>query len=148
MASIINTIISIFLVISTMFLPAKTDRVEITVREITDCDAGITFVCENKTNRKISRPDIVSIEKNVDGNWEKVDIGLGTTDIAYDLYPGQDCTETADFGTLDSDNGFEFVPQHLEAGEYRLTISYIVKDFLKGKAEQGQASTLFTVTQK
>ena len=144
MSTIINTIISFFLIFSTMFLPAKTDGVEITVKEMTVSSAGITFVCENKTNRKISRPHIVSIEKNVGGNWEKVDIGLGATDIAYDLYPGQDSTESADFGKLD-ENSFEFINQHLDEGEYKLTISYNLTDYLKGKVEQGYSSAVFTV---
>ena len=145
MSTIINTLISIVLIFSTMFLPAKADGVEITVKEMTTSAAGITFVCENKTNRKISRPHIVSIEKNVDGNWEKVDIGLGTTEIAYDLYPGQDSIESADFGTLD-ENSFEFINQHLDEGEYKLTISYNLTDCLKSKVEQGYSSAVFTVT--
>lgn len=143
MITIISRILTILLIAFTAILPAKPDGVEITVRDVTTESAAISFVCVNKTNRRINRPDIEKIEKNIDGKWEKVDIGLGCTEEFYYIYPNQDSTEHFDFGTLD-ENGF--VQQYLDEGEYRLTISYKILNPFRGALEKGESSVIFTVT--
>ena len=143
MINIISRILTFLLVAFTAVLPMKADGVEITVRDVTTESAAISFVCVNKTNRRIDRPDIEKIEKNIDGKWEKIDIGLGCTEEFYYIYPNQDSTEHFDFGTLD-ENGF--VQQYLDEGEYKLTISYKILNPFKGEKQQGYSSTVFTVT--
>lgn len=144
MTAIISRILAIFMTLVSIVLPAQPNNVEVTVRDMTTESAGIVYTCVNNTGRRMDRPDIVSIEKNIDGEWQKVKIGLEITDEFYYVHPGYSCTERAGFGTLDNENNY--VNQHLDAGEYRLTIGYRLLNFSEEK-QYGKASCVFTVTQ-
>lgn len=144
MTAIISRIFAIFMTLVSIILPAQPNNVEVTVRDMTTESAAIVYTCVNNTGRRMNRPDTASIEKNVDGEWQKVTIGLVRTEELYYVHPGYSCTERAEFGTLDNENNY--VNQHLDAGEYRLTIYYKIYDLADGR-QDGQASTVFTVTQ-
>lgn len=142
MQAIISKILSVIMILVSVIMPAQPNNVEVSVRDITTKSAGLTYDCVNNTGRRIDRPDIKSLEKYVDNEWEEIALPYGRTEIAYFVNPGGDCTESVDFGGLDEN--FEFYVFYLEEGYYRLTVEYTVFN-LFDKGQKGQASATFDV---
>lgn len=144
MTAIISRIFAIFMTLISIILPAQPNNVEVTVKDMTTQSTSIVYTCVNNTGRRMDRPYIKSIEKNVDGEWQKVSISLTITEEFYCVHPGGSCTEGAGFVSFDEN--FSEAHEHLEAGEYKLTIGYGISSFSQGR-QQGEASCLFTVTE-
>lgn len=141
MKAFISKILAVFMTLISIVLPAEPNNVEFSVHDTTTASTSIVYTCINNTGRRIGRADTVSVEKNVDGQWQETGIDFGRTEIFYYISPGGSSTDSIFF---DPDMSGNNRAQYLEAGEYRLTISYSVYGL---QAQKGQASTVFTVTQ-
>ena len=144
MTQFISRILAILMTLVSILMPAKPDNVEVTVKDMTTESACITFTCVNNTGRRMDRPEIKMIEKNVDGEWEEVQTGYFMTEIAYYVNPGFSCTESVELCNLDED--FNVIYTHLEPGVYRLTVKYGVLN-IREELQNDEASCIFTVTQ-
>ena len=142
MKELMSKILVVIMTLVSIIMPAKPDNVEVSVRPVTTESAGLTYECVNNTGRRMDRPDIKSLEKEVDGEWVEVPLVYGRTEIAYYVNPGGNCTESIDLGGLD-ENG-EFYVFYLEEGHYRLTVEYTVFNVFE-KGQSGQASAVFDV---
>ncbi len=132
-----SSVLAFFMSVFALFLPAQPENVTVSVRPVTTESAGITYEFENNTRRTINRPDVISIEKSDgNGNWQKVNLALGRTDIAYTLRHGASTVDSAEFGDLYGEY------EGLEKGEYRINLRYT----LQGDGTTAYASGEFTVT--
>lgn len=144
MQAIISRIMAVFMTLVSLLLPAQPNNVEVRVKDMTTASVSISYTCINNTGRRMSRPDIKTLEKKVDGEWQEIKISYARTEIAYHVNPGIACSESAVLEEFD-ENG-NIIYNYLEAGEYRLTVYYRIFG-IKDKWQDGESSTLFTVTQ-
>lgn len=140
-------IITILLIIISFFSAGDMTKVNITPeKEIKAGDTSAVFIFENKTGKTLDLNIFVeSVEMKKDGKWKEVpfDQMLDDVDFVYPskLYPG----EKTDIQVLFQQRAVysQAVPMPLEAGNYRLTVSYKTKGYRTVK--EGKKTVEFTV---
>lgn len=140
-------IITILLIIISFFSAGDMTKVNITPeKEIKAGDTSAVFMFENKTGKTLDLNIFVeSVEMKKDGKWKEVpfDQMLDDVDFVYPskLYPG----EKTDIQVLFQQRAVysQAVPMPLEAGNYRLTVSYKTKGYRAVK--EGKKTVEFTV---
>lgn len=140
-------IITILLIIISFFSAGDMTKVNITPeKEIKAGDTSAVFIFENKTGKTLDLNIFVeSVEMKKDGKWKEVpfDQMLDDVDFVYPskLYPG----EKTDIQVLFKQRAIysQAVPMPLEAGNYRLTVSYKTKGYRTVK--EGKKTVEFTV---
>ncbi len=140
-------IITILLIIISFFSAGDMTKVNITPeKEIKAGDTSAVFMFENKTGKTLDLNIFVeSVEMKKDGKWKEVpfDQMLDDVDFVYPskLYPG----EKTDIQVLFQQRAVysQAVPMPLEAGNYRLTVSYKTKGYRTVK--EGKKTVEFTV---
>lgn len=140
-------IITILLIIISFFSAGDMTKVNITPeKEIKAGDTSAVFMFENKTGKTLDLNIFVeSVEMKKDGKWKEVpfDHMLDDVDFVYPskLYPG----EKTDIQVLFQQRAVysQAVPMPLEAGNYRLTVSYKTKGYRTVK--EGKKTVEFTV---
>lgn len=140
-------IITILLIIISFFSAGDMTKVNITPeKEIKAGDTSAVFMFENKTGKILDLNIFVeSVEMKKDGKWKEVpfDQMLDDVDFVYPskLYPG----EKTDIQVLFQQRAVysQAVPMPLEAGNYRLTVSYKTKGYRTVK--EGKKTVEFTV---
>lgn len=140
-------IITILLIIISFFSSGDMTKVNITPeKEIKAGDTSAVFMFENKTGKTLDLNIFVeSVEMKKDGKWKEVpfDQMLDDVDFVYPskLYPG----EKTDIQVLFQQRAVysQAVPMPLEAGNYRLTVSYKTKGYRTVK--EGKKTVEFTV---
>ena len=140
-------IITILLIIISFFSAGDMTKVNITPeKEIKAGDTSAVFMFENKTVKTLDLNIFVeSVEMKKDGKWKEVpfDQMLDDVDFVYPskLYPG----EKTDIQVLFQQRAVysQAVPMPLEAGNYRLTVSYKTKGYRTVK--EGKKTVEFTV---
>lgn len=139
-------IITILLIIISFFSAGDMTKVNITPeKEIKAGDTSAVFMFENKTGKTLDLNIFVeSVEMKKDGKWKEVpfDQMLDDVDFVYPskLYPG----EKTDIQVLFQQRAVysQAVPMPLEAGNYRLTVSYKTKGYRTVK--EGKKTVEFT----
>lgn len=142
-----SKIITILLIIISFFSAGDMTKVNITPEEeIKAGDTSAVFMFENKTGKTLDLNIFVeSVEMKKDGKWKEVpfDQMLDDVDFVYPskLYPG----EKTDIQVLFQQRAVysQAVPMPLEAGNYRLTVSYKTKGYRTVK--EGKKTVEFTV---
>lgn len=142
-----SKIITILLIIISFFSAGDMTKVNITPeKEIKAGDTSAVFMFENKTGKTLDLNIFVeSVEMKKDGKWKEVpfDQMLDDVDFVYPskLYPG----EKTDIQVLFQQRAVysQAVPMPLEAGNYRLTVSYKTKGYRTVK--EGKKTVEFTV---
>lgn len=140
-------IITILLIIISFFSAGDMTKVNITPeKEIKAGDTSAVFMFENKTGKTLDLNIFVeSVEMKKDGKWKEIpfDQMLDDVDFVYPskLYPG----EKTDIQVLFQQRAVysQAVPMPLEAGNYRLTVSYKTKGYRTEK--EGKKTVEFTV---
>lgn len=140
-------IITILLIIISFFSAGDMTKVNITPeKEIKAGDTSAVFIFENKTGKTLDLNIFVeSVEMKKDGKWKEFpfDQMLDDVDFVYPskLYPG----EKTDIQVLFQQRAVysQAVPMPLEAGNYRLTVSYKTKGYRTVK--EGKKTVEFTV---
>lgn len=140
-------IITILLIIISFFSAGDMTKVNITPeKEIKAGDTSAVFMFENKTGKTLDLNIFVeSVEMKKDGKWKEVpfDQMLDDVDFVYPskLYPG----EKTDIQVLFQQRAVysQAVPMPLEAGNYRLTVSYKTRGYRTVK--EGKKTVEFTV---
>lgn len=140
-------IITILLIIISFFSAGDMTKVNITPeKEIKAGDTSAVFMFENKTGKTFDLNIFVeSVEMKKDGKWKEIpfDQMLDDVDFVYPskLYPG----EKTDIQVLFQQRAVysQAVPMPLEAGNYRLTVSYKTKGYRTVK--EGKKTVEFTV---
>lgn len=140
-------IITILLIIISFFSAGDMTKVNITPeKEIKAGDTSAVFIFENKTGKTLDLNIFVeSVEMKKDGKWKEIpfDQMLDDVDFVYPskLYPG----EKTDIQVLFQQRAVysQAVPMPLEAGNYRLTVSYKTKGYRTVK--EGKKTVEFTV---
>ena len=142
-----SKILTIFLIIISFFTAGDMTKANITPeKEIKAGDTSAVFMFENKTGKTLDLNIFVeSVEMKKDGKWKEVpfDQMLDDVDFVYPskLYPG----EKTDIQVLFQQRAVysQAVPMPLEAGNYRLTVSYKTKGYRTVK--EGKKTVEFTV---
>ena len=145
MTSLISKILIFFFTFVSFFTVAKPANVEITVNEITTESTSIGFTYQNKTNKIMSELDSMTLYKNVDGQWEKIELNYAIPEVAYRTYQNQKVKEALPLTRYDfesEDVSLNYVK--LTVGEYKLTIGYRIYESSEGWVS-AEASTIFTV---
>lgn len=115
------------------FLPGDPNNVALNVYDAVADDTAIKFSYVNETDKYIlNRCHIEKVEKNVAGKWIENSFNQVRLEDAFYQAPGK------------IESG-EFYIEDIEAGEYRMTISYEVVTGLN-EYVIGYSTTTFTVT--
>lgn len=134
MIPIFSKIIALFLFALSVFLPARPERVDISL-EISEKESQtITVFWENNTNKAITEPTFF-IERLTDGKWENLPFaeGFGFPEIYTQHYP----TEKGRF-TIDTEAVFG---KTLSDGVYRITLCY---SLIRSDIKEGSSVCEFT----
>ncbi|MBE6791326.1 MAG: hypothetical protein IKB08_08085 [Clostridia bacterium] len=135
MNPVFSKIIALFLFALSFILPARPERVDISL-EISEKESQtITVFWENNTNKAITEPTFF-IERLTDGKWESLPFaeGFGFPEIYTQHYP----TEKGKF-TIDTETVFG---SPLPDGTYRLNLRY---SLLRSNIKEGSSVCEFTV---
>ncbi len=141
----LSKIIVFFYILVSFFTVAQPSNVEITVNEVTTESTSVGFTYQNKTNKIMSELDSMKLHKNVDGQWEEIELDYFMPEVAYRTYQNQKMRDSLPLTKYDWESGdgkLHYVK--LTKGEYRLTIGYRIWEFSKGWTP-ATASAVFTV---
>lgn len=130
-----SKIIALFLFALSFILPARPERVDISLEISEEETQTITVFWENNTNKAIDEPTFF-IERLNDGEWEALPFaeGFGFPEIYTRHYP----TENGKF-TIDTKTVFG---EALPDGTYRLTLCYTL---LISEIKNGSSVCEFTI---
>lgn len=138
----LSKIIVFFYILVSFFTVAQPSNVEITVNEVTTESTSVGFTYQNKTNKIMSELDSMKLYKNVDGQWEIINLSYAIPEVAYRTYQNQVVWDALPLTAFDSDH--EFCRVKLTEGKYKLVIGYRIYEFSKGWTP-ASASAEFTV---
>ncbi len=146
MLNAISKIIVFFYILVSFFTVAQPENVEITVNDVTTESTSVGFTYQNKTGKIMSELDSMRLHKNINGQWEEIDLEYAIPEVAYRTYQNQKVKDSLPLTSYDWEN-CDGALHHvkLTEGEYRLTIGYRIYEFSKGWTK-AEASQTFTVT--